>query len=153
MNLEKLGLTLFLKASQEHKKIVEPLKLALKNVVVAGLQSAQLVQTATLESEVLKPYGSAHKTLKQFDLLSHEVLNWINQNQDASASKKIIMRQIVEEIVLGLDDEKKNILKSDYNDKEAQIQALTAIVQALEKRFLDKNDAPKSQKSASKNDL
>ena len=137
MNLEKLGLLLFLKATQEHQKIAGNFKNALTQLVLAGLNSAKLVQTATIESEVLKPYGSAQKTLKQFDVLNSELIEWLGQTaKTGDASKKEVLRQIVTEILAGLADEKQALENSKNPLEGPQIQALTAIADVLKNRFL-----------------
>ncbi len=151
MNLEKLGFLLFLKATQEHQKVAAPIKSALTQLVIAGLNSAKLVQTATLESEVLKPYGSAHKTLKQFDALSNELLQWLSQNEATpDASKKVISRQIVGQILEGLAAEKEALENSEDPLQASQIQVLTAITEALQNRFLNENKPTQHPKVASK---
>lgn len=151
MNLEKLGFLLFLKATQEHQKVAAPIKTALTQLLVAGLNSAKLVQTATIESEVLKPYGSAHKTLKQFDALSSELIQWLGQNESASdASKKVISRQIVGEILAGLAAEKEALENSEHPLQASQIEVLKAITEVLQNRFMTDMSSSKNTKTASK---
>lgn len=151
MNLEKLGFLLFLKATQEHQKVAAPIKKALTQLVLAGLNSAKLVQSATLESEVLKPYGSAHKTLKQFDALNNELLQWLGRAEKTpDASKNTILRQIVTELLEGLEIEKKGLENSDDPTKAAQIQVLASVGEALQNRFMTDDAASPRGDRASK---
>lgn len=151
MNLEKLGFLLFLKATQDHQKVAEHFKKALMELVLAALNSAKVLQTATLESEVLKPYGSAHKTLEQFEILNTELMDWLTQvSASKNSAKSVLLRQVIDEILAGLNAEKESLQDQMDPQKSLQIEALKAIEEVLVSRFLPAKDEATNTESASK---
>lgn len=152
MNLEKLGVALFLKSVSDKEQIKNHLKSSAKHLLLAGLKSFENLSEATKESDVLKPYKKADVTLQQFDALNKDLIKWLNdQGRTTKESKSVILRQIVGEVLEGISEEQARISESHDDSKDLKIKGLKAVSEVLRKKFLNADAASKKEDSASKN--
>lgn len=151
MNLEKLGLAVWLKAQGERSQIEDRLKSSFKELALVGLQSLSVLQEATLESEILKENPQAHKTLEQFDALSKELIQSLEASlkQESASKKDALYADVVGEILEGIEDEIEARQSPQNSKTKGEKQVLESVAKVLQRRLLQKNDAPSDESSAS----
>ena len=151
MNLEKLGLLLFLKMAQDQQKIKQHLKNSAAEMTKACLQGFKILQAATVESGVIKTDTAAAKIVSQFDALADDLLKrFETQPASKKTAKTVIARQIVGEILQVLDEEKEACQISSDAQKSLKIGHLEAIGQVLRQRFFDETSETLTRNPASK---
>ncbi|MBF0104126.1 MAG: hypothetical protein HQM16_02255 [Deltaproteobacteria bacterium] len=127
MNLEKIGLILFIKYIQQIESVKSHLGGALKELLLAMASTLDITTQITQDTFIIKNISAFKKTFKKIELLLTYSINQLETTPAVPYSATKLKKNIVDSLVTVLDEEIEKIAQSSEQNKDLKIEALHTV--------------------------
>ncbi len=136
MNIEKLGLLLFIKYVRQFELVKEHLANSLKELLLAASSTLNITTQIAGANPFYKFMPLMDATFKRLNaLLAYSVKQLEGPPQNTGAKHEELRQNIIESIVGVLDEEIDGLILSDTLNKDLKIEALTTVKKVLYRHF------------------
>lgn len=133
MNLEKLGLILFIKYMRQFDQVKRHLLSSVRELLLAMSATLQITNQITNDNFVLSRLGPVETTFKKIDTVlnySIEQIGGGNENSEPQNDRHL-KNNIVESIISVIDEEIEKLNAYESNNKDLKIEALFTVKTVL----------------------
>lgn len=133
MNLEKLGLILFIKYLKQLESVKSHLMAAIRELLLAISSTLKLSSQMTSDHFLLKHFSPLEKSLHKIDHVLRFAVEQLKEDSlsESTESQSHLKENIVESIVSVIDEEIKNISLSSSQNQKLKIEALNTVKTVL----------------------
>lgn len=148
LNLEKLGLLLFIKYVKQFDAVKQHLASSLRELLCAMSSTLEITDDMTRKGPLLKNATFLRSIFNRIEaILDHSIVSLESHtNQEGHLNESALKEQILESIIAVIDDEIDTITESAATNKSLKVEALDTVKTVLENQIKHTNLSEPSTK-------